>query len=120
MIIRSAGTIAPVPAGVEVIELPLRGRTLIPGDIVAALFERGIRAMLIEGGAWTVSQFIDAGAVDRLHVMVAPMILGSGKTGLQLRPIARLAEARRPTTTVHPLPDGDVLFDCDLRRDRGG
>ena len=120
IVIRSAGTIAPVAAGVEVIELPLRGRTLIPGDIVAALFERGIRTMLIEGGAWTVSQFIDAGAVDRLHVMVAPMILGSGKTGLQLRPIARLAEARRPTTTVHPLPDGDVLFDCDLRQDRGG
>ena len=54
-------------------------------------------------------------AVDRLHLLVAPMILGSGKPGLQLPPLARLGDALRPTTHVHVLPDGDVLFDCDLR-----
>ena len=32
---------------------------------------------------------------------------------------ARLADARRPTAHVHVMPDGDVLFDCDLRSDRG-
>lgn len=106
---------APAPPGVEVVLLPVHGRTLAPLDIVAALTERGLPRMLIEGGAWTVSQFIDANAVDRLHVLVAPMILGSGKTGLALRPIARLAEARRPQANVHMLADGDVLFDCDMR-----
>ena len=115
IIVRAAEAAAEVPAGVEVIRLGAYGRTLAPGEIVTALFAAGVRTMLIEGGAWTVSQFIDAGVVDRLHVMVAPMILGSGKTGLQLRPIARLAEARRPSATVHVMPDGDVLFDCDLR-----
>lgn len=106
---------APAPAGVEVIRLSPHGRTLSPLEIVAALVDCGLPRMLIEGGAWTVSQFIDAEAVDRLHVLVAPMILGSGKTGLELRPIARLAEARRPEANVHVLPDGDVLFDCDMR-----
>ena len=33
--------------------------------------------------------FVDARAVDRLHVLVAPVILGSGKAGLSLKPIAR-------------------------------
>ena len=74
-----------------------------------------MRRLLIEGGARTVSGFIDAGAVDRLHLLVAPVILGSGKSGLSMRPIERLSQALRPRTRVHVLPDGDVLFDCDLR-----
>jgi diaminohydroxyphosphoribosylaminopyrimidine deaminase / 5-amino-6-(5-phosphoribosylamino)uracil reductase len=107
------------PAGVEIVRLAVTGDPMSPRAIVDALFERGLRRLLIEGGAWTVSSFIDAGAVDRLHVLVAPMILGSGKTGLALKPIAKLVEARRPVTTVHILADGDVLFDCDLRQNLG-
>lgn len=89
---------------------------LPPRAIVDGLFALGLRRLLIEGGAKTISAFIDAGVVDRLHVLVAPMILGSGKTGLSLAPIACLADALRPVTGVHPLADGDVLFDCDLGR----
>ena len=62
-----------------------------------------------------MSRFIDAGALDRLHVLVAPVIIGSGVPGLNLAPISRLSEARRPATRVHVLDDGDVLFDCDMR-----
>ena len=115
LLIRNSETVGPKPPGVEIINIAAHGRTLAPGEIVDSLYAAGIHTMLIEGGAWTVSQFIDAGAVDRLHVLVAPMILGSGKTGLELRPIARLADAKRPVANVHVLPDGDVLFDCDLR-----
>ena len=115
IVVRAPEARGELPAGVEVIPIGVHGRTLAPDEIVEALFQAGMRTMLVEGGAWTVSQFIDAGVVDRLHVMVAPMILGSGKTGLELRPIARLADAKRPHTEVHVMPDGDVLFDCDLR-----
>jgi riboflavin biosynthesis pyrimidine reductase len=71
--------------------------------------------MLIEGGASTISAFIEADCVDRLHLLVGRVIIGSGKTGLDLAPVALLAEARRPRTTTYILHDGDVLFDCDLR-----
>lgn len=108
---------APVPPGVEVVRIARAGERLDPNEIVAGLHAVGLRTLLIEGGAWTVSAFIDAGAIDRLHILVAPMILGSGKTGLALRPIERLVEAKRPVTRVHVLSDGDVLFDCDLRRE---
>jgi diaminohydroxyphosphoribosylaminopyrimidine deaminase / 5-amino-6-(5-phosphoribosylamino)uracil reductase len=128
IVIRAKGTkgVAKLPAGVELIELPRMGMrpggsagaALNPADILAALFERGLKTILLEGGAWTVSSFIDADVVDRLHVLVAPMILGSGKTGLALAPIQRLVEARRPVTQVRVLSDGDVLFDCDLRTNR--
>ena len=91
------------------------GALLSPHQIIAALFQKGFKKILVEGGATTVSAFMDADAVDRLHVLVAPVILGSGTAGLSLKPIRGLEEARRPRTTVHVLDDGDVLFDCDLR-----
>ncbi|MDX2289424.1 MAG: RibD family protein [Hyphomicrobiaceae bacterium] len=120
IVVRAQGVagVGELPAGCEVIELQRApdGR-MAPSAIVAALFERGLSRLLIEGGAQTVSSCIDAGVVDRLHVLVAPLIIGSGTTGLALRPDGRLAAARRPATTVHVLADGDVLFDCDLRRD---
>lgn len=86
--------------------------------IIAALFQRGLRRLLVEGGPTTLSRFLDAGCVDRLHVLVAPVIIGSGKPGLALAPVSSLSHALRPPTTIYPLTGGDVLFDCDLRAAR--
>jgi riboflavin-specific deaminase-like protein len=101
--------------GVEVVSLDGAQDGFDPLRIVDLLFERGLKRLLVEGGAGTVSRFIDAGAVDRLHVIVAPLVLGSGKSGLNLSPVGSLAEALRPAAKVHLLADGDVLFDCNLR-----
>lgn len=89
---------------------------IAPSDIIAALFDLGLRRILIEGGADTISRFIDAGVVDRLQVLLAPVILGSGRPGLSLLPIVTVDEALRPSTRTHLFPDGDVLFDCNLRQ----
>jgi diaminohydroxyphosphoribosylaminopyrimidine deaminase/5-amino-6-(5-phosphoribosylamino)uracil reductase len=104
----------PVP-GVETVHLPLAEGWIRPPDIVAALARRGLRRVLIEGGATTVSAFVAADMVDRLHVVVAPLIVGSGRPGLALAPVSELDLARRPATAAYPLPGGDVLFDCDMR-----
>ncbi len=105
------------PAGVRVMPLTSAESPPTPADIVSVLFELGHRKLLIEGGADTVSRFIDAGVVDRLHVGIAPVIIGSGRCGLSMRPIAALDQALRPHAHVHLFADGDVLFDCDLRSD---
>lgn len=115
IVVRDVACDSPVPEGVEVVRIARGNGQLPPCAVVQALFELGLARLLIEGGAVTVSGFIDAGAVDRLHVLVAPMLMGSGKTGLELSPIACLADALRPSTRVHVLADGDVLFDCDMR-----
>jgi diaminohydroxyphosphoribosylaminopyrimidine deaminase / 5-amino-6-(5-phosphoribosylamino)uracil reductase len=117
IVVRAAGSAAGagLPGGVETVRVALSDGAMAPGAIIAALWQAGLRSFLVEGGAATVSRFIDGGALDRLHVLVAPVILGSGKPGLSLRPIERLADALRPVAGVHVLPDGDVLFDCDLR-----
>ena len=101
--------------GVRPIVLPRTGHSIEPARIVRRLFDLGLRRILIEGGADTLSRFLDAGAVDRLHILTAPVILGSGKTGVAMTPIRRVAQALRPATRTHVFPDGDVLFDCDLR-----
>ena len=73
---------------------------------------------MVEGGADTVSRFLAARCLDRLHLMVAPIILGSGRTGFSLPPIARVDEAILTPVRMHRLGD-DVLFDCDLSAQRG-
>jgi riboflavin-specific deaminase-like protein len=106
----------PKPHGVEIVDVPRApGGHIPPKAMVETLHKMGFSRMLIEGGASTISAFIDADCVDRLHLLVGRVIIGSGKTGLDLAPVALLAEARRPRTTTYILHDGDVLFDCDLR-----
>jgi diaminohydroxyphosphoribosylaminopyrimidine deaminase/5-amino-6-(5-phosphoribosylamino)uracil reductase len=101
---------------VDVVRLsPNDGASLSPPDIVAALSAMGLNKLLIEGGAHTVSRFIDTGALDRLHILVAPVIIGSGPHGLALAEITRLSDAHRPRAEITQLGDGDVLFDCDMR-----
>jgi len=86
-------------------------------DLLGALCARGLRRILIEGGAQTVSSFLAAGCLDRLHVVVAPMILGSGKAGLDLPPITDMTGALRVPTRTHCLGN-EILFDCDLSSHR--
>lgn len=104
-----------VPAGAEALSLAARPSGLIPPDsIVAALAARGLSRLLVEGGAATLARFLDAGAVDELHLMVAPIVLGSGKTGLNLAPIETLDQAMRPLVRTMRFRDGDLLCMCDL------
>lgn len=103
----------PRPAWVTPITIPGPEGQLDPKAIVAALAARGFERLLIEGGAGTVSSFISAGAVDRLHLCIAPLVIGAGPIGISLPPIDHLHEALRPQTSIHILGK-DVLFDCAL------
>lgn len=84
-----------------------------PAVIVSALADQGATRLLIEGGANTIAEFIQSGLVDRLHVLVGPIILGAGRTGIDLAGIDRLDQALRPSVTSYSL-GGDTLFDCEF------
>lgn len=66
-----------------------------PAAVVAALAGRGLRRIFVEGGGLTVSAFLAAGALDRLQVCVAPLLIGSGVPALTLPPVASLDDAVR-------------------------
>ncbi len=98
----------------EIVPLSPCASGLDPEEILRELRQRNLACILIEGGARTISRFVDAGAVDRLHVAISPMIIGSGPSGMHLPPIERLADAYRPDARVYNL-GSDILFDCILK-----
>jgi len=102
-------------------------RALEVGVPQTPLTGTGARAIVVLGGgsyieapeygADTVSRFIAARCLDRLHVTVAPVMLGAGGPGIDLPPLDRADQAQRMPVRLHKIED-DVLFDCDLSAQR--
>lgn len=119
LVITRSDTTLDLAAGIEVVKVAATAGQLAPADVLAILAERGFRRILIEGGSNTVSRFLAAGCLDRLHVMIAPMIIGAGPSSVSLAPIDRVDEAIRAPMRAHILGD-EVLLDCDLSAQRIG
>ena len=83
----------------------------------AALAAQGLRRIFVEGGGVTVSRFLIAGLLDRLHVTVAPIILGSGRPAFALPEAARISDGLKLSWTCHDIAP-DVLFDMAVNRAR--
>ena len=47
-------------------------------DALVGLRERGVRSVLVEGGAGLASALVQEALVDRLIIFRAPLVLGSG------------------------------------------
>jgi diaminohydroxyphosphoribosylaminopyrimidine deaminase / 5-amino-6-(5-phosphoribosylamino)uracil reductase len=105
----------PAPGTAEVVGVRRGADGLDLAAILDALRARGLARIFIEGGGVTVSRFLAAGLLDRLHVTVAPLLLGDGVPGFRFAGVSRPSEGIRLHWTLHRL-GGDVLFDIDLRR----
>jgi diaminohydroxyphosphoribosylaminopyrimidine deaminase/5-amino-6-(5-phosphoribosylamino)uracil reductase len=105
------------PAGIDVLPVEMAEGSIPPHAILARLRSLGFHRILIEGGANTVSRFLSARCLDRLHVVVAPIVIGSGPAGLSLAPIEKMDQALRFPVRTHNLGP-EVLFDCDLSAQR--
>ncbi len=101
-------------AQVIAVEGLLDDGSLVPTRVVQALARHGLRRVFVEGGGVTVSHFLDAGCLHRLHLVVAPLLIGQGRRGLQLAARAALADCHRPPAKVYALGE-DRLWDLDLR-----
>lgn len=86
----------------------------LPGAL-EALRERGIRSLLVEGGAGLAGGLLGHRLVDRLIIFQAPIILGAGAlAGLADSPPVALGEARRlPVLERRQLGD-DLMTVYDL------
>ncbi len=103
------------PLEVKTLQVENLNGSIDSAALISSLAELGLKRILIEGGPLTLTQCMSAGCLDRLHVIVAPMIIGSGKSGMQLPEISTLDRALRPATDLYVLPGGDVVFDCDMQ-----
>ena len=68
---------------------------LDPAALVAALYDRGRRHVLLEGGPTLAASFLDAGLVDEAIVYIAPLLLGAGRPALDGGAVGTLADAHR-------------------------
>lgn len=79
-------------------------------DLVAAMThlrtERGVRALLSEGGPHLHAQLIEAGLVDELFITHAPKLAGGEGLGL----VAGLPERERPVEVEWLLEEAGELF----------
>jgi diaminohydroxyphosphoribosylaminopyrimidine deaminase / 5-amino-6-(5-phosphoribosylamino)uracil reductase len=117
---------APVDAAVATTGgevLGLHEELLLPGSVddgldlpalLRALETRGCRRLFVEGGGGTVSAFLEADLLDRLHLAVAPLIIGSGRPAIRLSARERLGDCLRPPARIYRMGE-DVLYDFDLR-----
>ena len=115
-IVAEGANVSPPPQ-VNLLQLPLKDGTIDPALILKSLFQCGLKRVLIEGGAETISRFIVAKCLDRLHLIVAPIVMGSGRQSFNLPQIEHMDEAVRLKVQTHLL-GSDVLFDCDLSNQR--
>jgi riboflavin-specific deaminase-like protein len=99
----------------EILEVEAEARVLPPAAIVEALSRHGLRRIFVEGGGITVSRFLEARVLDRLHVTICPIFIGKGRPGVCLPAIDRLDDALRPRARRFDFGD-DMLFDCNLAR----
>jgi riboflavin-specific deaminase-like protein len=84
--------------------------------LVRLLRARGCRRIFVEGGGVTVSQFLDAGLLDRLQIAIAPLLIGDGRPAIRIPARRALSDCHRPNHRVFRM-GGDVLFDCEIGPD---
>jgi riboflavin-specific deaminase-like protein len=107
----------PAMAGVEIAVID--GDAIAPRHIIDELARRGLKRLLVEGGARTLAHFMAAGCLDRLHVLVAPVTFGAGPRSIVASLDSFASGDAGPQAACHRLGD-DVLYDINLRAARPG
>jgi len=93
---------------------PVRAPTLTAG--LAALWERGLRSILIEGGGRLTGALLQDGLVDRYYWIVSPLWLGDhGTAATRGHEVASLVAAERWTPVQHRALGQDTLLVYDRR-----
>jgi riboflavin biosynthesis pyrimidine reductase len=84
------------------------------GTGLARLRQRGVRCLLVEGGAKVITSLLLGGFVDRLIVSVSGTIIGRGTEAVGELGIHRVAEGvRLANRTIHATEE-DLLIAWDV------
>ena len=108
-------------SGATIVACRVRDGRVDLGALLAELFAREVRAVLVEGGGEIHGAFLDAGLVDRVAMFAAPLLIGGrgatpvvGGAGRELKSAVRLGGF-----AVTTLGD-DLLIEADVIREPKG
>jgi diaminohydroxyphosphoribosylaminopyrimidine deaminase/5-amino-6-(5-phosphoribosylamino)uracil reductase len=85
-------------------------------SLLAALFGRGIRSVLLEGGPPLAGSFLAAGLVDQVIGYIAPKLLGAGKPALVDAGVTTIGDAIELDLTDIAQIGPDLRFIASLRQ----
>ncbi len=81
-----------------------------------ALYDEGVKSLLVEGGARVITSMLAAGVVDRIIVAVAPTIIGAGTEAVGDLGIALVADGMRLVNPCVAVAGKDLLLAWDVAR----
>lgn len=93
--------------GADVVAL---GREVRMPDVLAALGDRGVERLVVEGGGAVLTQFLAVGIADELQLVVAPLFVGDRRAPRFVGDGAFPWTADRRAALVEARPLGDVAL----------
>jgi riboflavin-specific deaminase-like protein len=85
--------------------------------VLDELSRLGLDRVFVEGGAGIITSFLQAGLVDRLIVVTAPIIIGRGVSAIDDLGVAALSEAFRPRVEEIYMIGSEVVHRLVFDRD---
>ncbi|HXU87604.1 MAG TPA: bifunctional diaminohydroxyphosphoribosylaminopyrimidine deaminase/5-amino-6-(5-phosphoribosylamino)uracil reductase RibD [Methylomirabilota bacterium] len=105
-------------AGAAVLRCPTHAARVAVDAVLAQLFARDVRAVLLEGGGEVHAAFLDAGVVDRVTLYLAPLLLGGREApGVVAGAGGELKSAVRLGPLSARLVGPDLLIEADVVRE---
>jgi 5-amino-6-(5-phosphoribosylamino)uracil reductase/diaminohydroxyphosphoribosylaminopyrimidine deaminase/5-amino-6-(5-phosphoribosylamino)uracil reductase len=101
-------------AGITVVPVQSGPSGLILSEILATLYEKGIRSILVEGGAAVITSFIREKLADSIILFIAPLIIGTGTDAVGDLGTAHLGEAMRGKTASVCRLGEDIVWEVRL------
>ncbi|WP_084103719.1 bifunctional diaminohydroxyphosphoribosylaminopyrimidine deaminase/5-amino-6-(5-phosphoribosylamino)uracil reductase RibD [Demequina sp. NBRC 110056] len=80
-----------------------------PHEILAQLWAREVRTLIVEGGPTLLSAFLRAGLVDELNAYIAPALLGAGPSVVDDLGIGTMADSLRGQAVTSERLGADTL-----------
>ena len=74
-------------------------------SVYQKIIDLNFNYILVEGGATTISNFLEQELLDIMQFIIAPIIIGSGIDSIKLKSISTLKNALRPKSHLYKLGD---------------
>ncbi len=98
--------------GCEVLTSPAVGGRVNVAALLTELGRRRFTNVLVEGGGGALGAFLDAGAIDEVHVYIAPLLAGgaAARTPIAGVGVEKIADALRLAEMRVEAVEGDVVL----------